>query len=394
MEAHEQVQPSVAALSTLLQLEGSARVAQSVKELQFLAVNETRRLLVYRQAFFLKAGNRDRTPYRVEAASSVAAIERDAPLILWVEQVIQSTRSTHRTDAPLRLSLDEYPDEIRTAWKEWSFPYVLWCPLRHPNQSILGGLWLARETPWQETDLTLVQRLTETYAHAWKALEGRKNIRQSRWLHSGLIWLIAAGAAVGLCLPVRFSTLAPAKIVAKDPAVVSAPIDGVIARILVPPNTKVAEGEMILLYEDTNLRNQFEVADKNLAVALAEYRQAAQSAFQDAESQTKLPLLKAEAELRQAERDYAKELLDQVQVKASRAGLLLYTDESDWIGRPVVVGERIMDIADPAKVEARIDLPVEDAIVLKEGAEVQLSHSISPRLIPVTTRPQGFGRLR
>jgi multidrug efflux pump subunit AcrA (membrane-fusion protein) len=52
------------------------------------------------------------------------------------------------------------------------------------------------------------------------------------------------------------STLAPAKIVAKDPLIVNAPIDGVIAEILVLPNTVVSEGQVLFKYEDTTFRSE------------------------------------------------------------------------------------------------------------------------------------------
>jgi hypothetical protein len=98
----------------------------------------------------------------------------------------------------------------------------------------------------------------------------------------------------------------------------------------------------------------------------------------EAEQKADVPLLKAEVELRETERDYAHERLTKVEVKAGRAGLLLYTDKSDWIGKPVVVGQRIMELANPQQLEVRIDLPVEDAIVLREGASVTLFLNANP----------------
>ena len=78
----------------------------------------------------------------------------------------------------------------------------------------------------------------------------------------------------------------------------------------------------------------------------------------------------AETSLKETELAYAKEMLAQIEVRAPQAGLLLYTDKADWVGKPVSVGERIMEIADPQRIELRIDLPVSDALLLKEGAEV------------------------
>jgi hypothetical protein len=113
-------------------------------------------------------------------------------------------------------------------------------------------------------------------------------------------------------------------------------------------------------------------------VSIAQYRRAAQGSFVEAEQKADVPQLKAEVELRETERNYMYERLTKVEVKAEQAGLLLYTDKSDWIGKPVVVGQRIMEIADPKRLEVRIDLPVEDAIVLREGAMVKLFLNANP----------------
>jgi pyruvate/2-oxoglutarate dehydrogenase complex dihydrolipoamide acyltransferase (E2) component len=187
------------------------------------------------------------------------------------------------------------------------------------------------------------------------------------------------------------STLAPAKIIAKDPLIVSAPIDGVIAEILVLPNTVVSEGQLLFKYEDTTFRSEYEAAERNLDVAMAQYRRASQGSFVEAAQKADVPLLKAEVELRETERNYAHERLTKVEVKAEQAGLLLYTDKSDWIGKPVVVGQRIMELANPQQLEVRIDLPVEDAIVLREGASVTLFLNANPfSSVPATVNHASY----
>jgi hypothetical protein len=71
-------------------------------------------------------------------------------------------------------------------------------------------------------------------------------------------------------------------------------------------------------------------------------------------------------------------LLDRIHVAASRGGLAIYDDPNDWIGRPVTVGERLLEIADPNQAELEIWLPVADAITLKPGAEVEFFLNVSP----------------
>ena len=78
------------------------------------------------------------------------------------------------------------------------------------------------------------------------------------------------------------------------------------------------------------------------------------------------------------ELEFRQAILDKVEVRAERDGLLLYSHESDWIGRPVMTGERVMELADPARTKLRIYLPVDDALVLQEGAEVEIFLDIDP----------------
>lgn len=364
-------------LTVLMQLEAEARKAQTDKALQFLIVNETRQLLPYRQAFLFSSQGDPRSRCRIEAAASLAVIDRNAPLIRWVEAALDAMREKDLPDALQRLDSSKCRPGLAEDWREFSLPYVLWCPLLRPDGAFLGGLWLARETGWRDDELTLMKRLCDAYAHAWGMFAGKRRLA-SKWRSKRIGWSLVVVASAAMFLPVRLSTLAPIEIVATDPIVVSAPLDGVIAEIMVPPNRPVSEGDLLLTFEDTSFRNDYEVAEKALAVSLAEFRKAAQGAFQDTKSKAEVALLKARVELSKAERDYARDRLNRVQVRAQGAGLLLYSDEADWIGRPVVVGERLMEIADPKRTELRIDLAVDDSIVFSEGAEVKVFLDVDP----------------
>ena len=370
--------PTNQALSVLLQLEGMVRAAQTQQELQFFFVNETRRLVPYRQAMFLTPPTSSAQSYQALAASSVPVVDRTVPLMQWTERLIQNLRKASAGPGILHVTEVECPAEFRPDWKEFTPGYGLWCPLKHPGGQIIGGLWLTQDHPWADHEATVLQRLSEAYAYAWRAV-GSSNSRRWRWgLSRTTMWILAVAMLGALAIPVPMSTLAPAKIVAKDSLIVSAPIDGVIAEILVLPNTVVSEGQVLFKYEDTTFRSEYEVAERSLDVAMAQYRRAAQGSFGDAEQKADVPLLKAEVELRETERNYAHERLTKVEVKAEQAGLLLYTDKSDWIGKPVVVGQRIMELANPQQLEVRIDLPVEDAIVLREGASATLFLNANP----------------
>ncbi len=362
----------------LLQLEGMVRAARTQQELQFFFVNETRRLVPYRQAILLIPPIPSSQSYEVRAASSVPVMDRTVPLMQWTERLIGELRKTSTGPEISHVTEEDCPEELRPDWKEFTLEYGLWCPLKHPGGQIIGGLWLTRDEPWVDHEVTVLQRLGDAYAYAWRAV-GPSNTRRWRWgLSRTMTWILAVVMLSALAIPVPMSTLAPAKIVAKEPSIVSAPIDGVIAEIFVLPNTMVSKGQVLFKYEDTTFRSEYEVAERNLDVGMAQYRRAVQGSFVDAEQKSEVPLLKAEVELRETERNYTHERLAKVEVRAEQAGLLLYTDKSDWIGKPVVVGQRIMELANPQQLEVRIDLPVEDAIVLREGASVVLFLNANP----------------
>lgn len=374
----EQTNSELSRLSLLMQLEAMARAADSIKALQFMVVNETRHLISFRQAFLFASDVVNENQYQLKAASSIAMIDRNSPYANWLETCVNRLHKESNMENIQHLDAARCPQDMREEWNEFSLPFVLWCPLALADGISLGGIWLARETPWTDNEAKIIKRLADTYAHAWYALLGREKLTKSPHYERIILGSVFFIFISFFVIPVRISALAPVEVVAKDPVIVSAPMDGVIADVLVPPNTMVSTGTLLLKYEDTGLRNQYEVAEKTLAVAVAEFHKASQEAFRDPLSNAKVALLKAQVELSRAESKYAMDLLEQVEVKAFKEGLLIYSEKSDWVGRPVQVGEKIMQIADPGKVKLRINLPVNDAIFLVEGAEVKIILDVDP----------------
>ena len=374
----EENKKEMSRLSLLMQLEAMARQAESVKALHFLIVNELRHLISFRQAFLFSVDVVNDSKYRLEAASSVAVVDRNAPYVHWLESCLHGLHKNNGLESIRHVDATSCPEELKDEWKENSLPFAIWCPLKLADGKTLGGIWLVREKPWDDNEAKLLVRICDTFAHAWFALIGKEKLRRKphyeRLILGSVLFIIASF----FIIPVRISALAPVEVVAKEPTLVSAPMDGVIQDILVPPNTLVLAGTMLFRYEDTGLRNKYEIAEKTLAVALAEFRKASQQAFGDQQSNAEVALLKAQVELNRSEARYAFELLNQVEVKASRKGLLIYTDKSDWVGRPVQVGEQVMQIANQENIKLRIQLPVDDAIFLVEGAEVKVFLDVDP----------------
>jgi multidrug resistance efflux pump len=177
---------------------------------------------------------------------------------------------------------------------------------------------------------------------------------------------------LALFIPIPMSTLAPVEVVAREPIVVAAPIEGVIESIKIEPNTRVKAGDVLLSFQNTTLKNKFDIADRATQVAKAKELKATQSAFSDPAGRHEVAIAMAELKLSEAERDYAKDMLAKTVLIAPKDGLAIFSSRKDWEGKPVIQGERIIEIADPNRIEFGIDLSVKDAIVLNDGAEVKI----------------------
>ena len=123
------------------------------------------------------------------------------------------------------------------------------------------------------------------------------------------------------------TTLAPAEIVAGEPYMITAPFDGVIDDILVPPNTLVDIDIPLLRFVDTAYRNDFILAGKEEAIAYAKLRQAAIGSFISATAKRDITIAEAEKALAHARQNYAQDRLAKT-ILTSPKTCLLYTSPS------------------------------------------------------------------
>lgn len=373
----------VDAVAVLLQLEHEARHAPDEAALRFIVVNRTRALLEYRQAVLAQYNPHGKP--RVVAISGVAEVDRNAPFVRWVERLLAQLDTQTLPDKPRTVTAEQVKSHEAHEWPEWSAQHGLCCPLLRGDAQPIGLLWLSREQPWNESEQLLAGHLADAYAHAWSALQ----IRRPRYLlprpSRRVLIIVAVLVALLLLVPVRQSALAPAEVVPHNPVVVAAPLRGVIAGFEVKPNSPVKKGQELFHYDDTDFKAKYLVAEKALSVAQAEFLQASQDAFHNAQSSAQTGVLRARIALRTSERDYAQEQLRRTIVTAQRNGIAVYTDPDDWIGKPVVIGERIMQLADPGDTQLRVDLPVADAMSLQPGADVVLFLDTDP-LHPLEAR--------
>lgn len=373
------------ALSALLELEKRARAAASPDALGFLMVNDTHMVVGYRQAAFWRA-DKGGGSGRLQALSGLATPDPDAPFTRRITELVApfATGAT-RLEAPRAFDLAGFAEAAAPKRAEEARAFLAahlpgrlaLVPLLRGDET-LGLLLLAREEPFGPAETQVLGHLADAYAHAWHALVGapRRRVRVTR---KRLAWALGVAAALAvLALPVRQSVLAPAEIVAQDAALVRAPVDGVVETIHVEPNAAVSAGDLLVTLDGHELAARLEIARQQLAVADAELRQARQQAVFDDRSRARIAVLEGRREQHAAEAAFVEETLGRIRMTAPRDGIAVFDDVSDWEGRPVALGERIMLVADPGARALEIALPVADAIVLEPGADVSFFLNIDP----------------
>ncbi len=355
---------------TLLAYESEVRTLSHEQELFAHAVNSTRRLFPFRQALLFGRSS-STSSYSVIAASSLSFVDRNSPQIRWFESIVRRLGNEMPINEIHSFSLPSYCDDSDEETHNYPFSEFLWAPFVSGDKTF-GGLLFTRDQGWSKAERLLIKRTARLYGHAWSAIKGQKQLLSKPLLTRTTL----LASAVVLCsiafIPISITALAPVEVVPAKPFVVAAPFDGVVKEILVDKNQWLNPGDPIIAFEDVRLRNEYEIADQNYAVAKAKLLSVSQSAISDKTAKRELTISEAELALAKAERDYAADLLNKAVVKASRNGIAIYTDKRDWVGRPVAAGEAIIQIANPTEIEFEVYLPVKDSLVLKEGARVKI----------------------
>lgn len=371
------------ASSLILGIERETRQAETEAELRFLMVNSTRKIVNYRQGFLLS--KKGRKNYVTDAISSLSAVDRNSNFVRWIEECVDNSVKDNGDEETAFIKVTADNQEIDPDAKSYPFGNFVLLPLKLRDGTVFAQLVLARENVWAEEDVIPASRLVETYSHAWEALTGPRILNKR--LRDKTLTAILSGVAIAAAgfLPVPLTVLAPAEVTASNPVVVAAPLDGVLEKIEIEPNSMVKKGDLLFRFSDTELKNRVDISGQNVQVAEARYLQAQRNSFADPKSKRDLAIALSELKLKAAEYDYARDLLARTEVRAPQDGLVIFSDKDDWTGKPVATGERIMRLANPNNVELTINLPVADSIVLGSDARIRLFMDSAP-LHPVEAR--------
>lgn len=362
-------------ITRLIDLEKKARESRNHDELNFIITNETRKVVEYVNCFLLNRSITDQ--FQVQAISDIASVDRTAPTVTFIEKLIKLKGSEKDT---VSFDLDQVSQEIKLERPKNLPRHLCYIPLISPQYGLQGYLVLSKASLFQEDETELLNHLSKIYGHCYnsflKTFSFKKyfdeKFRGKKSKRTLIIALI-------ICLfPVQLKSTAPVEVIPKNPFVVTAPINGVVERIIVNNNSQVKKGDLLIRLEDEDLKSGYNVALQALKIAEKELLRSRQFSFTNNEEKARLNELSAQVDLKKIELKFAQEKLKNANIYAEKDGVAIVERKNEWQGRPVDVGEKIITIANPKEVEFLVWLPVKDSLVIKEKSSIKVFLDISP----------------
>lgn len=356
----------------LLKYESEIRSCKTVDQLIDHMVNQLTRMVSCDLVFCFHRLNKKNV--KANAVNNLSGIDVSSPLInelnKWASQ----------------------PERLEKIWKgrmsecfgltnDLPGDFGYWAPLAFPSKSYKEYFFLViRSDDVSDQQMLLLEHLSELYSNAFFAIEGASVVTRKKKALSRTVWLTGLTITAVLLGSVKMplSVMAPVEVIPRDPFVVTAPFEGVVKKVSILPNTFVKKNEVLLSFEDVRWRNELALAQKNAAVYEARLDRLEGQSFSNADTTQEIAIARAELDLSLEQLAFAELRLSQTKVIAPVDGLVIYYDQQEMQGRKVIIGEQILKVADPKKVNYRIDLPVRQLLDFDFTQQVSIYLDTSP----------------
>lgn len=363
-------------LSTLLQLEHNCKKCESLVELFYTIVNETKNLVTHDQAILLTPSLGSN--FKVLAVSDMQSIDRTSSYIQDIENIAKDIGKKEESKSIFSVDLQtEFSNNNIIIPSK-----IIWIPLsiKKGHIEVTYVLMLLKNNMWGKEEIALIEHLASSYSYFLFAMrkEGffvwiQKNLFNNKYTKYILVLLV-----VVMFIPVNITVLAPLEVRAKDPFIVTSPLNGAIDKILIESNQNIQKNTLVIKIDDLEFRNTYNISLRALEVAKAKLHTVKQKSFGDNRQKSNLARLETEVELKKSEVEFAKLQLEKTNIFSEKNGLVILNNKSEWLGKPVVIGEKIFQIANPKNVEIKIMLPVSDAIFLEKNSYTKVFFDNDP----------------
>lgn len=369
-------------LANLLSLQQEMREIKKLNELAFFIAHQTKLIINYQRAIVWSCWQDKHI--NILSISGIARLTTTSPYhlssIRFIEKIIHHYGQNHTVEV---IEFDNAVEPVVKVWLEPLSKYASVYFFRNLNKEIIGGVVLLDSDFPEENEFKQFDWIAHSYSQAWAHLSRPRNLfsQMNYYFKSRkrrIFWLLILAAFLSMFIRIPQTVLAPATVIAKDPVIITVPMEGVIEHVFVKPEQYVQKDEILFNMDKRDLVNAHELAQKELATATAQYKTAIQSSYQDIEKRADIQVLQAVMQEKQLEVNYTAHLIKESEVRSPINGIAIIDTPSQWFGKPVVTGENVMQVAISNQVEIEIWLPVSDAINFKSGDKVKLFLNAEP----------------
>jgi len=373
MSSPSQDKNAVTLLAILNELNIRAFSCKKREALIFLILNETAQLVKYERAMLWN-------------------VQTDKPSLLGVSGQADYDPNSKTVQTLQELIVDiQNPDQIQTLNEE-SFSTkkslyqsmqterahsLLWVPIIFEGQFLLG-LLLERpaNTPWSAEECQLLAHLNRGYAAAWHRFSSRLTVTPKAKVT--LTTVLLSLLLLSFFIPVPLRVVAPCEVVAKNPILVTAPLNGIVEEMLVNPGDRVAEGDILFVYDKRVPLQELKVAQKQVDIAQSQLNRVMTQGVRDPKALNETAIWQLQLEKEKVKLELAEYQASRLEVKAPAVGVTAFDNPDDWRGRPVQIGERVLLLNDPSYTKIKIWLPESDNIPLISDKPIKIFLNIDP----------------
>jgi multidrug resistance efflux pump len=226
----------------------------------------------------------------------------------------------------------------------------------------------------------LQEYLIPGYVEAWKKQNSRVAFQKLRGLLNKrtLSYLIPLILAALLIIRIPLRIVAPCEVVPKDSYIITAPLNGIIAKVDIKPGQIVQAGDKLYEYDARVPLQELKIAEKQVLMSRMEINRATAANVEDHQSSVDLATLNIKLQKAELEREFANANYKELIGKSPISGVALIDNPDEWQGKPVKLGEKILLIADPDSTKVRMWIPENDNIQFDKDSSIKVYLNTNP----------------
>lgn len=366
-------------MATINRLNVKAFTAKTRQELIFIILNDTIHALRYDRAVLWQM---DKAKPKLLGVSGQSDLNKDADIAKQWQSLVAGLVDPNKAHVIEPDSIVGEP----AVWKKYRSANegtFIWLPIFHENDLVLG-MWIeifGKVTNPQALDDTLkfiTSYLTPSYGAAWKKLTPKFSLHEKGFGKKQLGIVLCGLLIFSLIVRVPLRVVAPCEVVANEPILITAPLDGIIEEVVVDPGDFVKQGEPLVEYDKRIPLRNLKVAQKEVEILQAEASRTQTLGLDDKRSRTELGIINLKLDKERVNLNLAKWQASKLTIEAPENGVVMLDSPDAWRGKPVQVGEKILSINDPDDTKVKIWIPEDDNVVLDTEKPIKVFLNISP----------------